>query len=292
MAFSPKRFESGSFDLPGLWGVAGSSIDWCERNYTQTRYIAEFWNTMSCSLMALPGAYAILIAHRLGLCEFRWKLHGIAWFIVAAGSAAFHGTLSWSGQLADEVPMMWAVFVWIFCVSQIYDGRARIMHRAFGLYASVYSALHVYYAFVIPFQVQYAILVVSGVLLTDRMLRVTTGGRGILPAAARGEDSLPGGYRTLISIHRHHIGALAAAFIIWIVDQVGCESLHDLPFGLPNPQLHAWWHVLLGWSIHLGFQYSMALRVAQLRGSPENVSWRWSLRFIPVAVDPVAKHQL
>jgi len=219
-------------------------------------------------------------------------LHGLAWFIVAAGSAAFHCTLSWGGQLADEIPMMWAVFVWICCILQIYDGRARAVHRAFGLYVSIYSALHVYFAFVVPFQVQYATLVVSGVLLTDRTLRATTGGCGICSVAARGGGSLPRGYSTLIKIHRHHIGALAGAFIIWIVDQVGCESLHNLPFGLPNPQLHAWWHVLLGWSIHLGFQYSMALRIAQLRGCPENVNWRWKLWFIPVAVDPAAKPQL
>lgn len=30
-----------------FWGPSSSSVDWCEKNYAHTRYVAEMWNTLS-----------------------------------------------------------------------------------------------------------------------------------------------------------------------------------------------------------------------------------------------------
>lgn len=292
MAHFPKRFENGSFDSLGLWGPVSSSIDWCERNYVATFCIAELWNTITCLGMFLAGVYAIITARRLGLQEARWQAHGLVWAVVAAGSAWFHGSLSWTGQLTDEVPMMWAVFVWIFCCLQIYDRRTQTLCWAFNIYASIYSVVHVRFALVRVFQVQYAVLVVSGVILTEHMIRGTTGGYGLCSALVSTEDSLPAAHRTFLKMNRQHIGSLLAAFVIWIVDQAGCSSLHALPFGMPNPQLHAWWHILLGWSIHLGYQSSMAKRIAELNDGSQTMSWRWLCGVVPVATQPATKRKL
>ena len=40
-----------------------SSVDWCEKNYERTHYIAEFFNSISSFAMIVVGLYGIL-AHR------------------------------------------------------------------------------------------------------------------------------------------------------------------------------------------------------------------------------------
>lgn len=30
-----------------FWGPIDALVDWCEPNYAVTRYVAEFWNTLS-----------------------------------------------------------------------------------------------------------------------------------------------------------------------------------------------------------------------------------------------------
>lgn len=42
-----------------FWGPPTAAIDWCEDNYAWTRYIAEFWNTMSSILLALAGVVGL-----------------------------------------------------------------------------------------------------------------------------------------------------------------------------------------------------------------------------------------
>jgi len=38
---------------------------------------------------------------------------------------------------------------------------------------------------------------------------------------------------------------LLGGMVMWLMDQFLCGHLHSLPAGLPNPQLHAVWHVFL-----------------------------------------------
>ncbi len=78
--------------LRGYWGNPTSTIDWCEKNYEQTFYIAEFWNTISNLGFLILGIYGLYKAIENGL-EKRFQLQFIALITVGIGSALFHGTL-------------------------------------------------------------------------------------------------------------------------------------------------------------------------------------------------------
>ena len=49
----------------GYWGNTTSTIDFCERNYDTTQYIAEFWNTLSSFIFCVTGIIGIIIVYRI-----------------------------------------------------------------------------------------------------------------------------------------------------------------------------------------------------------------------------------
>lgn len=275
-----RRFESAHADQFGFWGSPNSSVDWCERNYVVSFYIAEFWNTLSNAFLAISGVAAFLMARRFKL-EVRHQVHGLAWAVVGIGSTLFHGTLWYSSQLLDELPMIYAALVWCYCLLNIYDDRTLIIIRlSFGAYAAVFSVLQAFGGYTVLFQAGYAVTIIGGVVLTDRALRMYTGS-GVLGQHSARKTSP--GLQMLTSLVRWHLIWLGIGFVCWISDQAMCDSLHALPL---NPQLHAWWHTFVGLSVHIGFQCQMGARLAERRGLMEKASWAWLFYFLPLASEP------
>ena len=48
----------------GFFGPPTATIDWCERNYEMTRYIAEFWNTLSNFWILVPPIFGVIEARK------------------------------------------------------------------------------------------------------------------------------------------------------------------------------------------------------------------------------------
>jgi dihydroceramidase len=67
------------------------------------------------------------------------------------------------------------------------------------------------------------------------------------------------------------LAAYATGIAVWFVDLKACPLVSVIlpSHGIPNPQLHAWWHVLvsLGFFLLLGV-VSFDRRVTSLRGDP------------------------
>ena len=80
-----------------FWGKNDASIDFCEDNYKENKYIAEYNNTLSCIFYLVP---AILYRNT--------KIHYISvfLFLLSIGSAILHGTLRYYGQWLDEISML------------------------------------------------------------------------------------------------------------------------------------------------------------------------------------------
>ncbi len=110
----------------GYWGKRTATIDWCESNYEVSRFIAEFWNTISNLVMILLPLYAIYwsFKHRQFAKRNKFKKHfqvpkstiycQIGLLIVGIGSWMFHMTLLYPMQLLDELPMLYCAGLIIY----------------------------------------------------------------------------------------------------------------------------------------------------------------------------------
>jgi dihydroceramidase len=84
---------------------------------------------------------------------------------------------------------------------------------------------------------------------------------------------------------RHYFTLLIAGVTLWLLDQNYCTLLHNLPFGLPNPQFHSWWHILTGLSHHYGIQFIIGVRLKNEGKGMPNTKWYCGL--LPVTVADV-----
>ena len=99
--------------MTGFWSPATANVDWCEPNYQYSFYIAEFFNTLSSIPIATCGIIGLRQCIKYNY-ETRFFIANIFVIIVGFGSMAFHGTLLRSGQVLDEVPMLWSTLAMLY----------------------------------------------------------------------------------------------------------------------------------------------------------------------------------
>jgi len=225
-------------DPSGFWGVPTASIDWCEQNYAVTQWVAEFWNTVSSLAMVSAGI--------LGVCTRRFapeiRIAFALLVVVGLGSIAFHGTLRFELQMLDELPMLYLVtwLVWLLVENE----PGRRLGPWFPALLVVYLLLATAGATLNRGDAQFLAFHVSfGALELFCLGRVAW-------LALRPENRSVRGRFAL------GLAAYATGIAIWFVDLKACPWVSvTLPaHGIPNPQLHAWWHVLvsLGFFLLLG----------------------------------------
>ena len=225
-------------DPVGFWGIPTASIDWCEQNYAVTPFVAEFWNTLSSLAMVTAGLVGL--SSRRFAREIRVAFALLV--LVGLGSVAFHGTLRFELQMLDELPMLYLVtwLVWLL----VENGPERRLGRWFPALLVGYVLLATAGATLNRGDAQFLAFHVSfGALEILCLLRVTWLALQPENRAVRGRFAVG-------------LAAYATGIAIWFVDLKACPWVSiTLPaHGFPNPELHAFWHVLvsLGFFLLLG----------------------------------------
>ncbi|KAJ1483999.1 ceramidase, partial [Baffinella frigidus] len=245
------RFEPHGHDLPGFWGDTSSSIDWCERNFVVSFYIAEFFNAFSSLTLCVTGGYIWYQAWRDSL-ELRFYALGMSVVVVGLGSAAFHGTLQFWGQMWDELPMVWSMLVCFYCHFTIDHPGSWTIALALFAYGGLWAVVHVHGAFTTAFQLHFVLMVLNSFYLLRSATRYY----------ARQA------YQRLRLMGLLDMWFVLVAVCFWLCDQFACSHLHNLPGGVPNPQLHAVWHLLTAASSHFGCQFLLVLRQSVKDNAP------------------------
>ena len=237
---------------PPFWGPVTSTIDWCEANYATHAMVAEFWNSSSSLAIAAAGAVNALRCFRAG-AEPRFILLSLTIVLVGLGSAAFHGMLTYESQMLDELPMLYSMAVWLYswCEAGQRTVQRAWLAPALLLAAGGVTVLHVSYGFVLVFQLTFALMV--------------TVGFGFVLRHHRSQHADPTS-RRLCAVYA---GFTVLAVGPWLADQHYCQALSAAPF---NPQLHAWWHCLVGISCWNCVPLALWVRAPAIGCKPRMVS--------------------
>jgi len=273
----PHRFENTTeFDLAGFWDPISASIDWCEHNYVVSWYIAEFWNCLSSFTIFAIGVIG-LYQSRVRKLETSFEVLNWSIMAVGLGSVLFHGTLTYVGQLLDELPMIWSMLVWWYLIMTIEAPSSQKYPRlalSLTIYAVSFSILHAYQAFTRVFQLHFLVLTLIEVYYVVSYTRRYS---KIYPSV---------GHLAWV-----YIGIALVAFVGWLIDQFFCSNLYALDFPslqirVPNPQLHAIWHALNAYSIYAGMVFGRSIRFISLYGKAPKIEWKYCW---PLASDHKSK---
>ncbi|KAF9192946.1 Alkaline ceramidase 3 [Haplosporangium sp. Z 11] len=202
---------------------------WCESNYAKSHYVAEFFNSLSSFSMILVGLAGMYLHSSF---EKRFLLTFGSIVVVGIGSIAFHGTLLFPLQMLDEVPMVYCVLTLAYCCVENkpyrrYGAWFPVSIALYGLLTTIimlYAGPDNHLLEFVVFQSAFAFMVL---IVMSHIIKIY--GR-LKDESIRRMWVLTGA-----------IGVIAYAY--WNIDFRMCDTMQDLPFGIWNPQFHAWWHV-------------------------------------------------
>ncbi|KAF0713160.1 Aste57867_4490 [Aphanomyces stellatus] len=200
-------------DAVGFWSPATAAINWCERDYAVSYFVAEFWNTLSNALYVVVGLRALLNTQR---CP--WQISAAALCCVFTGifSGLFHASLQAHYQRIYEV-FENGILV-LFCHDRTTSTLVHIGVMATGvLVVDSFRFAELHLVFMIAFTIY-------------RFLQIARDA----PAATA-------------AVHRAAM-VTVGGFFCWLLDRVGCHVVSPM-----NPQLHAWWHLATAVALHYGF---------------------------------------
>lgn len=156
-------FKTPLDTTPGYWGKRTSAVDWCEPNYTWSYYIAEFFNTITSLPAAVLAFYGVYLCYKYGY-EKRMIVANLLIATVGLGSAAFHGTLLWTGQIFDELPMVYTCLCFLYIVTE-FEAKEKPVSKYMAPGLLLYSALFTgVYLFIPSFFIFFLIGFILGVL--------------------------------------------------------------------------------------------------------------------------------
>mmetsp|Transcript_56141 Transcript_56141/g.180174 ORF Transcript_56141/g.180174 Transcript_56141/m.180174 type:complete len:293 (+) Transcript_56141:81-959(+) len=258
---------------PGRWGLPNAEFNWCEPDYQWVDWMAEPVNTISsASLVALPCFF--LAFHDASRDA---TIMAVLLIAIGVGSILFHASLRYLMQLFDELPMLWYSLM----------GASSLLWRLRGMDLKRPA-------------VACAAALTSGALLTEQHSALHEVCRGLMSCTFSGCLVVMGWGSTSLVVRlkeaegkRRHVSVAAErihtvgflmfvlSVMCWLADNYFCPALWRLPWGLPYPHLHTWWHLLVAAAMY-GF---LVLFHLDDRRSSQALRVHFRLGLLPVASD-------
>ncbi|TPX17418.1 uncharacterized protein E0L32_003061 [Thyridium curvatum] len=232
----------------GFWGEQTSTLNWCEEDYNITKYCAEFVNTVTNVMFLWLGSKGIRDCLTYPYSTV-FIVGFIGYMVVGMGSIAFHTTLKYSMQLADELPMIYSTCIMGFTTFSHGKSRKVATFIGLGFFSFAVAVTAIYWITKDPsfHQAAYALVTVTLVFrkIYDQETVLKPALRARNPARA---DQLMKELR-LISLSGAVI--FLTGYGIWWLDNLYCHNLRAwrsvilLPWAVIL-EGHAWWHLFTG----------------------------------------------
>ncbi|KAK4039792.1 ceramidase-domain-containing protein [Parachaetomium inaequale] len=233
----------------GFWGEQTSTLNWCEEDYNITFYCAEVVNTLTNLVFMWLGVRGLrnVLSHahsRVFILAF------LGYIVVGLGSMAFHTTLKYEMQLADELPMIYTVCIMGFATfSYRRSAKAKTLIAVGLVGLAVFITVYYLYAQDPVFhQVAYGLLtagtIFRGFYVMERSLRPKLSQRK--PA-----EECDRYMREMYKLALTGIFLFLAGFFLWNMDNIFCRHLTATKKQILLPwsvvlEGHGWWHILTG----------------------------------------------
>lgn len=227
---------------------SNSSINWCERDYVHSSFIAEYWNTLTgiCLCISSLLSYKSNVKHDLHILYYS----NFLLFIVGIGTILFHSTLIYIWQLLDEIPMMLIVIEYYRIVTQeITLTKTYPFCKSVNAYYVLPCIITSYYihpklqvflfqsilSLFITFLI-YTCYFINISLLKSTLQAEKSFSRNLRPIFTTHAIDLRNNLRyNLTNYHYKGICLLLSSLIIWNIDNHYCQHYIEL---------HAIWHVM------------------------------------------------
>ncbi|XP_004277312.1 alkaline ceramidase 1 isoform X2 [Orcinus orca] len=223
--------------MPSIFAYQSSEVDWCESNFQHWELVAEFYNTFSNVTFFIFGPLMMFLMHPYVQKRSRYiYVTFILFTVVGLFSMYFHMTLSFLGQMLDEIAILWLLAsgysIWMpRCYFPAFLGENRPQYICLVITATVVST---FLSFLTPMINAYA--------LNSIALHV------VYVVAQEYKKTSNKELRRLIEVT---MVSWAFAFTSWISDCWLCSFWQWINFSY----LHSIWHVL----ISITFPYGIVI---------------------------------
>ncbi|NXT26882.1 ACER1 ceramidase, partial [Syrrhaptes paradoxus] len=206
--------------MPSIFSYQSAEVDWCETNFERSKFIAEYYNTVNGTTL-----FSLLLLTPLKFLV----LEGLSLPLAGVFSTYFHMTLSYVGQLLDELSILWALAVaYSFWYPKIYFPRCIKSRKQFFWLSGVTTVISTFLSFIKPSVNAYAL---NGIAF--HLLYLV--------------------WRELKKCDDKRVHRMAAVMVIWwllaITSWISDRWLCGLWQAVNFPYFHSFWHVLIAMSL-------------------------------------------
>ncbi|KAK2541982.1 Acer1 [Columba livia] len=216
--------------MPNIFSYQSAEVDWCEGNFEHSAIIAEYYNTISnVGFFALSPV--LLYLNRQYRQHRPVPLYIISGLLLCVGlfSVYFHMTLSYVGQLLDELSILWTLAAaYSFWLPKTYFPRCIKSRKHFFWLTGITTVVSTLMSFVKPAVNAYALNCIAFHLLYLM-------------------------WRELKKCNDKRVHRMAAVMVLWwvlaISSWISDRWLCGLWQAIGFPYLHSFWHVLIAISL-------------------------------------------
>ncbi|NXE56346.1 ACER1 ceramidase, partial [Casuarius casuarius] len=259
--------------MPSIFSYLSAEVDWCEGNFERSAIIAEYYNTMrdGTTLFSLFLLSPLNFPVLEGLGYDRSLLTQPALLLAGIFSVYFHMTLSYVGQLLDELSILWTLaVVYSFWYPKVYFPRCIKNRKHFFWLSGVTTVVSTFMSFIKPALNAYMLNCVA-----FHLLYLTR--------------------KELKKCNDKRVHWMAKAMVMWwglaITSWIGDKWLCGLWQMINFPYFHSFWHVLIAMSLFYVFPLVIYFDVIYEMPSFKPKLEYWPSDSWPVVVPYVALEQ-